>query len=85
MKPGFFQGKKFPFTPKRRRKSLSSQCNNIIDTRHDLAAFRSKLANVSWLRSYKAWIQQNLIFEQIECASGIAHNVNELIRSSSSQ
>ena len=33
----------------------------------------------------KAWIQQNLIFEQIECASGIAHNVNELIRSSSSQ
>ena len=33
----------------------------------------------------KAWIQQNLIFEQIECASGIAHNVNKLIRSSSSQ
>ena len=53
MKPGFFQGKKFPFTPKRRKKSLGSQCNNIIDTRHDLAAFRSKLANVSWLRSYK--------------------------------
>ena len=52
MKPGFFQGKKFPFTPKRRKKSLGSQCNNIIDTRHDLAAFRSKLANVSWLRSY---------------------------------
>ena len=54
MKPGFFQGKKFPFTPKRRKKSLGSQCNNIIDTRHDLAAFRSKLANVSWLRSYKS-------------------------------
>ena len=53
MKPGVFQGKKFPFTPKRRKKSLGSQCNNIIDTRHDLAAFRSKLANVSWLRSYK--------------------------------
>ena len=53
MKPGFFQGKKFPFTPKRRKKSLGSQCNNIIDTRHDLAAFPSKLANVSWLRSYK--------------------------------
>ena len=53
MKPGFFQGKKFPFTPKRRKKSLGSQCNNVIDTRHDLAAFRSKLANVSWLRSYK--------------------------------
>ena len=53
MKPGFFQGKKFPFTPKRRKKSLGSQCNNIIDTRHDLAAFRSKLANVSWLRSYR--------------------------------
>ena len=52
MKPGFFQGKKFPFTPKRRKKSLGSQCNNIIDTRHDLAAFRSNLANVSWLRSY---------------------------------
>ena len=52
MKPGFFQGKKFPFTPKRRKKSLGSQCNIIIDTRHDLAAFRSKLANVSWLRSY---------------------------------
>ena len=55
MKPGFFQGKKFPFTPKRRKKSLGSQCisyNNIIDPRHDLAAFRSKLANVSWLRSY---------------------------------
>ena len=52
MKPGFFQGKKFPFTPKRRKKSLGSQCNNIIDTRHDLAAFRSKLANVPWLRSY---------------------------------
>ena len=54
MKPGVFQGKKFPFTPKRRKKSLGSQCNNIIDTRHDLAAFRSKLANlnVSWLRSY---------------------------------
>ena len=52
MKPGFFQGKKFPFTPKRRKKSLVSQCNNIIDTRHDLAAFRSNLANVSWLRSY---------------------------------
>ena len=52
MKPGIFQGKKFPFTPKRRKKSLGSQCNNIIDTRHDLAAFRSKLANVSWLRSY---------------------------------
>ena len=44
MKPGDFQGKKFPFTPKRRKKSLGSQCNNIIDTRHDLAAFRSKLA-----------------------------------------
>ena len=54
MKPGVFQGKKFPFTPKRRRKSLGTQCNNIIDTRHDLAAFRSKLANVSWLRSYIA-------------------------------
>ena len=52
MKPGVFQGKKFPFTPKRRKKSLGSQCNNIIDTRHDLAAFRSKLANVSWLHSY---------------------------------
>ena len=52
MKPGVFQGKKIPFTPKRRKKSLGSQCNNIIDTRHDLAAFRSKLANVSWLRSY---------------------------------
>ena len=52
MKPGVFQGKKFPFTPKRRKKSLGSQCNNIIDTRHDLGAFRSKLANVSWLRSY---------------------------------
>ena len=52
MKPVVFQGKKFPFTPKRRKKSLGSQCNNIIDTRHDLAAFRSKLANVSWLRSY---------------------------------
>ena len=52
MKPGVFQGKKFPFTPKRRKKSLGSQCNNIIDTRHDLAAFRSKLANVPWLRSY---------------------------------
>ena len=52
MKPGFFQGKKFPFTPKRRKKSLGSQCTNIIDTRYDLAAFRSKLANVSWLRSY---------------------------------
>ena len=52
MKPGFFQGKKFPFTPKRRNETLGSQCNNIIDTRHDLAAFRSKLANVSWLRSY---------------------------------
>ena len=52
MKPGVFQGKKFPFTPKRRKKSLGSQCNNIIDTRHDLAAFRSKLANVSWLSSY---------------------------------
>ena len=52
MKPGFFQNKKFPFTPKRRKKSLGSQCNNIIDTRHDLAAFGSKLANVSWLRSY---------------------------------
>ena len=49
MKPGVFQGKKFPFTPKRRKKSLGSQCNNIIDTHHDLAAFRSKLANVSWL------------------------------------
>ena len=54
MKPGVFQGKKFPFTPKRRKKSLGSQCNNIIDTRHHLAAFRSKLANVSWLRSYIA-------------------------------
>ena len=53
MKPRVFQGKKFPFTPKRRGKSLGSQCNSIIDTRHDLAAFRSKLANVSWLRSYK--------------------------------
>ena len=52
MKPGVFQGKKFPFTPKRRKKSLGSQCNNIIDTRHDLAAFRSKVANVPWLRSY---------------------------------
>ena len=52
MKPGVFEGKKFPFTPKRRKKSLGSQCNNIIDARHDLAAFRSKLANVSWLRSY---------------------------------
>ena len=52
MTPGLFQGKKFPFTPKRRGKSLGSQCNNIIDTRHDLAAFRSKLANVPWLRSY---------------------------------
>ena len=52
MKPGVFQGKKFPFTPKRRKKSLGSQYNSIIDTRHDLAAFRSKLANVSWLRSY---------------------------------
>ena len=52
MKPGVFQGKKFPFTPKRRKKSLGSQCSNIIDTRHDLAAFRSKLANVFWLRSY---------------------------------
>ena len=52
MKPGVFQGKKFPFTPKRRKKFLGSQCNNIIDSRHDLAAFRSKLANVSWLRSY---------------------------------
>ena len=52
MKPGVFQGKKFPFTPKRSKKSLGSQCNNIIDTRHDLVAFRSKLANVSWLRSY---------------------------------
>ena len=52
MKPGVFQGKKFPFTPKRRKKSLGSQCHNIIDTRHDLAAFRSKLANVSWIRSY---------------------------------
>ena len=56
MKPGVFQGKKFPFTPKRKEKSLGSQCNSIIDTRHDLAAFRSKLANVSWLRSYKAGI-----------------------------
>ena len=53
MKPGVFQGKKFPFTPKRRKRSLGSQCNNIIDTRHDLAAFRSKLANVSWLRNYR--------------------------------
>ena len=52
MKPGVFQGKRFPFTPKRRKKSLGSQCNNIIDTRHDLAASRSKLVNVSWLRSY---------------------------------
>ena len=52
MNPGVFQGKKFPFTPKRRKKSLGSQCNSIIDTRHDLAAFRSKLANVSWLRGY---------------------------------
>ena len=52
MNSGVFQGKKFPFTPKRRKKSLGSQCNNIIDTRHDLAAFRSKLANVPWLRSY---------------------------------
>ena len=52
MKPGVFQGKKFPFTPKRRKKSLGSRCNNIIDTRHDLAVFRSKLVNVSWLRSY---------------------------------
>ena len=52
MKPGVFQGKNFPFTPKRRKKSLGSQCNNIIDTRHDLAAFQSKLVNVSWLRSY---------------------------------
>ena len=52
MKLGVFHGKKFPFTPKGRKKSLGSQCNNIIDTRHDLAAFRSKLANVSWLRSY---------------------------------
>ena len=53
MKPRVFQGKKFPFTPKRTEKSLGSQCNNIIDTRHDLAAFRSKLGNVSWLRSYR--------------------------------
>ena len=53
MKPGGFQGKKLPFTPKSRKKSLGSQCNNIIDTRHDLAAFRSKLMNVSWLCSYK--------------------------------
>ena len=53
MKPGGFQGKKFRFKPKRRKKSLGSQCNNIIDTRHDLAAFRSKLANVSWLHSYR--------------------------------
>ena len=52
MKPGVFQGKKFPFTPKRRKKSPGSQCNSIIDTRHNLAAFRSKLANVSWLCSY---------------------------------
>ena len=52
MKPGVFQGEKFPFTPKRRKISLGSQCNNIKDTRHDLAAFRSKLANVPWLRSY---------------------------------
>ena len=52
MKPGIFQGKKFPFTPNGRKKSLGSQCNSIIDTPHDLAAFRSKLANVSWLRSY---------------------------------
>ena len=52
MKPGVFQGKKFSFTPKRRKKSLGSQCNNRIDTRHDLAAFRSKLANVSRLRNY---------------------------------
>ena len=52
MKPGVFQGKKFPFTPKRRGETLGSQCNDIIDTRHDLAAFRSKLANVSWLSSY---------------------------------
>ena len=57
MKPEVFQGKKFPFTPKRRKKSLGSQCNNIIDTRHDLAAFRSKLANVPWLRSYSAWVR----------------------------
>ena len=52
MKPGVFQGKKFPFTPKRRKESLGSQCNKIIDTRHDLAASPSKLAEVSWLRSY---------------------------------
>ena len=30
MKPGGFQGKKFPFTPKRRKKSPGSQCNNIF-------------------------------------------------------
>ena len=66
MKPGFFQGKKFPFIPKRRKKSLGSQCNNIIDTRHDLAAFRTELANVSWLRSYKETIenQQLLVVER---------------------
>ena len=31
----------------------------------------------------KAWVQQNLIFEKIEQASAIAHQVNEIIRSSS--
>ena len=64
MKPGSFQGKKFPFTPKRRKKSLGSQCNNIIDTRHGLAAFRSKLANVSWLRSYNVEYQAALRVRQ---------------------
>ena len=65
MKPGFFQGKKFPFTPKRKKKSLGSQCNNIIDTRHDLAAFRSKLANVSWLRSYKSNALLEVVAENV--------------------
>ena len=73
MKPGFSQGKKFPFTPKRRKKSLGSQCDNIIDTRHDLAAFRSKLANVSWLRSYTcfwcAWMEQHMIMDE-HCFEG---------------
>ena len=79
MKPRFFQGKKFPFTPKRRKKSLASQCNNIIDTRHDLAAFRSKLANVSWLRSYKCIASSREDQKTIRTIQGAPGNNKEII------
>ena len=41
-----------------------------MDTRHDLAAFRSKLANVSWLRSYIHDSDARAVVEHVKKSCG---------------